>query len=479
MKIRKSFSLIITRICFLILCGFSLSVLFITSEKVVKKQFTSDREQTETEKIDWLKLYPFESPPISPELSKLSKLKNLQEKILKKASEHILFYHFFLETANRFEVFMKWNLAPVSEYNPVVKMEENYLVGLTPKKDSEKYSRSVIAFYDYLRRKSLPLYFIQLPHKICKNDYLSGTADFFNQNADALLYELEKTSLPILDLRKSLHEDNLNHHDCFFDTDHHWKPETGLWATEKIIRMLSENSNLVLDSVSFRQSDWEIQTLPNLFLGSLGKKATLAKCHPDNFSLIYPKKSCDLYLTVYSQTEKRFEGRGDFSIIYDREPIDSINYYNKNPYAAYVYGDNISRFINFSSQNETSVLMFGDSYAEVVRPFLALSVRRLDYIDIRHFNGSVKTFIDRHTDSYDGVLFLSQSYTILDNLSSQFYPLPTTAALQNQCRGGGRCRFGPQNPLTESVNGKTVIRKQPPFIVGPAAFTADCRRCRK
>ena len=169
MKTRKSFSLIITRLCFLILCGFSLSILFITSEKVVKKQFASDREQTETEKIDWLKLYPFESPPISPELSKL---RNLQEKISKKASEYILFYHFFLETANRFEIFMKWNLASVSEYNPVVKMEENYLVGLTPKKDSEKYSRSVIAFYDYLRRKSLPLYFIQLPHKICKNDYL-------------------------------------------------------------------------------------------------------------------------------------------------------------------------------------------------------------------------------------------------------------------------------------------------------------------
>lgn len=60
--------------------------------------------------------------------------------------------------------------------------------------------------------------------------------------------------------------------------------------------------------------------------------------------------------------------------------------YAANPYGAYSYSDNaIARIHNHSQTNGTRVLLFSDSFDNIMLPVLACAVTDVESIDLRHF----------------------------------------------------------------------------------------------
>ena len=45
---------------------------------------------------------------------------------------------------------------------------------------------------------------------------------------------------------------------------------------------------------------------------------------------------------------------------------------------------------------DKKVLIIKDSFCDTMAPFLALGIRNLMTLDVRHFTGSVKAYIDEH-----------------------------------------------------------------------------------
>ena len=116
--------------------------------------------------------------------------------------------------------------------------------------------------------------------------------------------------------------------------------------------------------------------------------------------MIYPKFATHLNIHI-PQAEVNVSG--DFSSFYDMGQIQEKGYYNLNCYAAYSYGDQaLISTGNMSSANTKRLLLINESFSDCVIPFLSLGVRHLKAMNLRHFRGSVRNFID--TEKPDAVI---------------------------------------------------------------------------
>jgi hypothetical protein len=191
-------------------------------------------------------------------------------------------------------------------------------------------------------------------------------------------------------LRENIHKENLDHHSLFYKTDHHWKAETGLWAAGIIAQHLNENNGFTINLDTFHPEQYQYNIYKDWFLGSLGKKVTLVRTPPEDFTLIYPKFDTDISLKI---PEIYIDARGNFDVFIWPDMIKIKDYYNRNPYGAY-YGDRQLITVHNNLLNDgKSVLLVKDSFVNVVAPFLSMGIEDLNILDLRHFNGSIKSYV--------------------------------------------------------------------------------------
>lgn len=253
---------------------------------------------------------------------------------------------------------------------------------------------------------------MQAPCKVDKygDAAVNGRLDFSNQNADELLSKLRAQGVDALDLRDSLQEwaeeDCNSWHEYFYRTDHHWKPETALKAA-KVIGERLEGYGIAVDDSHYSIDQFEVKVWPNFFLGSEGKKVTLAKADADDFSILYPKFPTQMHFVVPSLNLNEV---GDFTVVYDKEQIAQRDFYAKtgrSPYGFYSYARrSIEYFENLQlPASEKKVLLIRDSYSNPMGPFLALGVKNMAMLCPAFFTGSIRTFIEEYKPDVVVVMF--------------------------------------------------------------------------
>ena len=319
------------------------------------------------------------------------KIKNKGKKVETWITENCIKRYFFLEKANQIEAFFKWNLSNDS-YNATENIGNGHFSGFCKETNIDILAKSIIRFSYFLENENIPFIYVQAPYKICKYDEkYSGIHDFSNQNADAVIANLLVNKVDVLDLRELIHLENKNHYDLFFKTDHHWKPETGVWAAQKIIEKIDSKTNLKLKS--FYDDDYDYKLYKKALLGSYGKKITLAKTKPDDFMLILPKKEYEIHFEAFDKHNKIADNFGNFNAMIDFENINSKDFYGKDPYHAYCYGSSNNFVENKTVNNNYKILLVGDSFTNVVLPFIAQTTRYIYRFDLRYFTGSLESYI--------------------------------------------------------------------------------------
>ncbi|HQO56931.1 MAG TPA: DHHW family protein [Clostridia bacterium] len=418
---------IVTRVMLAILIMFSVTILvrFFTRQVLIEKMGMNNRftravffdalrmeENVQSPQIDWSGEFPFDevgSPVearsnqsisiISQHIASL--VKSLESRIVSYTTDTVIFYPRILEMANQYKKAIGWNMVPNAEYNGVISMDDGYLTTIVEKRDISDNVKAISDLKTYLDKQGIDLLYVQIPHKICKHDTkLSGVIDFSNQNADAFLSGLKEQRVDYLDLRNVLHKEGLNHHELFYRTDHHWKAETGLWAAGIVSKTLNDRYGFNIDLESLNPENFEYKVYEKWFFGSQGKKVTLSRAQPEDIALIYPREEAMLSFRVPGNN---LDLSGSFGIFYDESKITEIDYYNNNPYAAYMYADNAYSLVaNHRVAENNKVLVIGDSNDNSMIPFLALGIRNVDSLDLRHFNGSLRNLILK--EKYDLVI---------------------------------------------------------------------------
>lgn len=360
---------------------------------------------TDDYSVDWSAEYPFdyieqtipagEVPENNDIVQRYTQIVvSLKGRIENYVQDDLVGYTSITELGSAYEKLIGWNFSPFNEYNGIYQMTDGYWTVLKSKKDMSEHVASFVFFHDFCEENEADFLYIQAPYKVSKYDDvgLSGVTDFSNQNADDLLSGLKSAEIDALDLRTEIYEQKLPHHQLFFQTDHHWKGETGLWAAAEIAEYLNTNYGFQIHLSLFEPEAFYSVDYPELFLGSLGRKVTLGRAKPEDISLIYPRYETNLHFEIPSIG---IDLSGDFSITYNMEAVDEIDYYNKDPYHAYSYGDRaIIRFENFNQvQEDKKILFIHDSFGDCVISFLALGLRNMEALDLRYFTGSLETYI--------------------------------------------------------------------------------------
>lgn len=394
-----------------LLLFFALSMFNIGKDVVKKMGFNNSSEESEIGiNCDWQLKYPFTAEDLSFGLKSKSmhgifdfqnsSFIKITEKIKTAVnnctSQKLPGYVNIVSVKRKIDDVLGWNISPMAEYNSVVKWDDGYLVSYVSEIDATPHIESVTSFDSFCRSNNIKFIYVQNPDKISKylDAEINGVLDYVNKRSDALIEGMMNNGVDNYDLREEIVRDNLAHRELFFKTDHHWTLDAGLWATRKIAKELNSRYGYDFNYNLLSIENFDRKIYKDWFLGSSGKKMTLSVSEPEDISFLYP--TFDTKLT-YCIPSKGFEKMGDFNVSYDYDKIGEKDYYNENPYGAYAHGDcPLIHIINHLADNDVKILLVKDSNANAVTPFLALIIKETDVIDLRHFDGSLKSFILQH-----------------------------------------------------------------------------------
>lgn len=270
--------------------------------------------------------------------------------------------------------------------------------------------KNIKVLNEYLNSVGTELLYVQAPLKINKyeNQLPYGLADFPNQNADSFLKGLDKLNIDYVDFREVIHDTFSNYEELFFDTDHHWKTETGFWAYTYLMDYMENNYAINYDKKNGNTNNFSFVTWKDSFIGSLGNRAGTWYAGVDDFTFIYPNFDTSFtYIKYYDYgIEKEYTRVGPFTdTILFKERMEHAEealvyrdncYFNGNPALVKITNDNVSK---------GKLLVVQDSYGKSVTPFLALNFHQTDVLDLRDFKGM--TLLDYVKENhYDYVMII-------------------------------------------------------------------------
>jgi len=275
------------------------------------------------------------------------------------------------------------------QMNSIVKLDNGHLASenrVPP--DITLAVTQLSRFNNALNEKGKSFVFVLAPYKVPKfEDILpAGYINHRNQNADDLVFALKENNVPVLDLRDELFNEGISNTDAFFITDHHWKPETGFWAYKKIIDTLQDNGLFdPIDPLYTDLDEYNVEVYRDFFLGSAGKKTGTYYAGVDDFSIITPKFSTDISITIPSSG---IDKRGEFfDTVFDMSEF-RFDFFTSNPHA--IYGYNTAGFIEYRNEIapvDLKVLAIGESFCNIPYTFLPLVFSEVDKYDLRNFKG--------------------------------------------------------------------------------------------
>lgn len=357
--------------------------------------------QEKIEKIAWDRAYPFSDIDAWDKMANLPirKIERKAESVEKKISEwtgtHLLGYYKLAEIGRTYEDDIGWQLiSPVQEIAPLGYGVWSFVY---PKADIREEVYSLTDLAQTVEQSGAKFLYVQAPFKVDPyGDFaVNGQFDFTNENCNELLRQLDRQGVETQDLRQNLHQwaqaEQISYHDFFFRTDHHWKPQTAL-RVAKVVGEKLRADGIPVDDSRYDIQNFDVEILPAYFLGSEGKRATLARVQADDFPILHPKFLTEIKVEI---PEKNIDSTGDFELLYDKQQVAKKDLYNFNPYAMYGHGDRAIMNVEnlMLPATDKKVLLIKDSYCDTMAPFLALGVRNLLTMDVRHFTGSVKAYI--------------------------------------------------------------------------------------
>lgn len=242
--------------------------------------------------------------------------------------------------------------------------------------------------------------YVQVPYKNAENikSLKYYTDDKTETTENYFVKQLEKKGINVLDLRE--------YDECLgvYRTDHHWKVESGFYASRVITESLNELYNAGIDNGYHygNVDNYSMISYPNSFLGSIGIKVGKNYVGKDDFSVYNPDFPTELHFFHYINGECTSEYSGDFwTAFMDDDILRDSNYNNK--YEALLHGAYVETIIkNNLADNEYKVLLISHSYGRPLAQYLCLNFSELRYLDPQkgRYNQSYVEYIKKYEPDY-------------------------------------------------------------------------------
>lgn len=184
--------------------------------------------------------------------------------------------------------------------------------------------------------------------------------------------------------------------DLFYRTDHHWTTYGAYLA----YRAYAES----MGWEPLAEDDFNIRTVTDSFLGSYHTRGQFGTVQPDSIQVYEPKQPVETEMYIADTDETRTR-------IYDDSFLEK-----KDKYAYFQGG--VHALVTLKSRlaagqaDLEKLLIFKDSYAHSMVPFLTNHVQEIHMIDIRYYNGSISDYMEQN--GIGNVLLLFNTSTFIE-----------------------------------------------------------------
>lgn len=260
------------------------------------------------------------------------------------------------------------------EMNGIVKLNNGYLTVVNSDYNVQVLSDSsnrIIAFNDYCKKNDVVFLYAQTAYKISKFDpqLPVGVNDVRNQAIDAMIENLKKADVNVLDLRECMHEDGINQYDLYYKTDHHWTNEGAFYGYTKIAPMVAYLTVTFLDTSLLDFENYNIETYRKWHLGSRGQRTGLLFASPDDYNLISPKFETRIFDNSDNSIQSLKEALVRKSVFENRNAASSYTYDH-----AYTNRD-INNLTSLDAKTDLNVLLLSDSFQQGIKQFMLLTYK--------------------------------------------------------------------------------------------------------
>lgn len=242
---------------------------------------------------------------------------------------------------------------------------------------AKKYSKSKV--HMLLVPNAIGVY----PEKLPKNVEVASQYEYIDN-----FYNILGDQVDCLDVRKAF--ENNKDVQLYYKTDHHWTTDAVVLACQ------------VLDA-SFKlgiNTNPELGVVCDNFIGSLASKTGLPTKYftKDIIKVALPEKEDMLLYTVNN-------GKETLGSCYDTEALSG-----DDPYQVFFGGNYPELTIDTIQDNGKSILIFKDSYANSLIPFLIKHYKTIKVVDPRYYYDDIDMLME--IGNYDDVLFLYNVNTL-------------------------------------------------------------------
>ena len=275
------------------------------------------------------------------------------------------------------------------ENNGILFGKEGYLIPRDEYDSLAVARENLLSCQEFLGAQSTTAKICILPRAVdVLNLYLPDGYDTERATSiHALTDELLPSALSVTDTLRAAAEDGSY---VWYKTDHHWTSDGAFLAYQTLAPSLGITP---LSADAFTPV-----TVSERFLGTSFSKSGLAKNPPDT-------------VTLY-----RYENDERFEVYNDETQSTRYGFYHterlseKDQYLVFL-GGNFARLTvrDPDAENKPKMLLFKDSFANAMIPFLALHFD-LDVIDLRYYQGSVSELLTNN--HYDQILLLMGADTL-------------------------------------------------------------------
>ena len=290
----------------------------------------------------------------------------------------------------------------------VFKMSNGQLTYEYPDCDMTYAAQEVISLDRFVKEKGLDFMYIQLPCKAYTDEIMPpGTHTYGYADSDELISQLKANDVDVLDLREEIEKEGFDIPPLFFNTDHHWKPSTALWASKVISEKFAGTiDGYYYDPDIYNEDNYERKIYEDWFLGSLGRRTGVFFGGVDDFETLIPTFDTDFDLYTESQTNgSPKEKSGPFSkSLMKLSILDKKDYFSPMTYFTYMGTEyRLSDITNNMADNDKKILILRDSFSCALLPYLSLSAGEITAIDMRyHSELKIKEYINNN--DFDAVV---------------------------------------------------------------------------
>lgn len=265
--------------------------------------------------------------------------------------------------------------------------------------DENLLQQNLTAMNDFAgRHEDIPMYFMLVPNaqeiysNLLPSVAVTSNQKTFIRDAYNSLTEFDG----FIDAYSQLANNKSDY--IYYRTDHHW---TSYGAYLGYVAASSKLGFTAIDSGEFT-----IEHASNDFRGTLFSKTLDTSVTPDVIDFYtLNENEPELTLSII-QSDGTYK---EYDSLYFREYLDK-----KDKYSAFT-GPNaaIMHIETDLDNNDESIIIFKDSYAHAMIPFLTKHYRKITVIDLRYLNVDFQNYVS--LDDYDQVLFLYNVITFSED----------------------------------------------------------------